>query len=44
MAGKSIKKTTGKKPGKSLLEKTADKRAKADSRESLFQKQRKNHR
>jgi hypothetical protein len=44
MAGKSIKKTTGKKPGKSLLEKRADKRAKTESRESLFQKPRKNHR
>ncbi|MGO4806401.1 hypothetical protein AB4089_14860 [Arthrobacter sp. 2MCAF15] len=44
MAGKSIKKITGKKPGKSLLEKRADKRAKAESHESLFQKPRKNHR
>lgn len=42
MSGKSPKKTAEKKSGKSILEKRADKRAKAESRASLFQKPRKN--
>lgn len=38
MADKSPKKDTGKKPGKSLKEKRADKSAKRDSKKGLMDK------
>jgi hypothetical protein len=44
MSGKSPSRVTSKKTGKTILEKRAEKRAKAEGSENLFSKPRKNQR
>lgn len=44
LSGKSPKSVSAKKPGKSILEKRVDKRAKNETSEILFVKPRKNQR
>lgn len=44
MSGKSPRSSDAKKSGKSILEKRAEKRAKAESSDTLFSKPRKNQR
>ncbi|WP_286179666.1 hypothetical protein [Arthrobacter sp. ISL-95] len=44
MSGKSSSSGKSKKTGKTILEKRAEKRAKAEGSENLFSKPRKNHR
>lgn len=44
LSGKSLRSAGVKKQGKSILQKRADKKAKAESSESLFMKPRKNQR